>query len=180
MKTIIIMKENIETSGMPLYFKSGRQVQDAYVMITSWKERIVISAGYNHGEKDNHGRGEKISCPPEVIGGALLKYLESEGFQKEVLLENWEGIKWELCLLEKGEIFSGEEWIENSLTFFSKNGEECQKSSYEVATAEYESIPITEKNLGKLVKKAETFLSEGMFVTHLERTFQDVIDRINL
>ena len=184
MKKIIIEKENLEESGLPLYFKYSGQCnpQGACITIAPREEEIIISADYDLEVGSGHCTTaeynniiKSISCPAGVLGYALIEYLESEDFQEKIqeLCEGfeieWNGRNnigkwkneedWETCSryieaelldLEEGEVFDGQDWIEDGLTFFDEDGEEVDYL-WQASSAEYEKIPVIENNWSELV-----------------------------
>ena len=179
MKKIIIEKENLEESGLPLFRQYDGQCnpQGAYITIAPGEKEIIISADYDHEIGSGHCSFDEfnnivksISCPECVLGCSLIEYLESEDFQEKIqdlcegYEEGWNGnnnvgiwkneeesdtiiraIEAELLDLEEGEVFDGQDWIEDGLVFFDEDGEEVDYL-WQASSAEYEKIPVIGNN----------------------------------
>ena len=212
MKKIIIKKENLEESGLPLFrqYEGQCNPQDACITIAPGEKEIKISADYDHEVGSGHCTFDEfnnivksIPCPAGVLGDALIEYLESKKFQKKIQElcegfeiewngsnnvgkweneEDWENyrryIEIELLDLQIGDVYDGQDWIEEDTAFFDIDGEEVDYA-YQAIKAEYGDVPITEKNLGTLVAKAEDCICYDQLVLGIRDAFEAILEDLN-
>jgi len=209
--TIKIENEDL-IAPMYLQYDGQSQPQPAFVEIDPrGDDEITVSAEVNHNigpscsQDQFNGVVWSIPCNPYVLGKELADYLESEDFKAKVTElctdyscewdgSNWKGswnndvhtisesIHMDLMSLDGVEIFDGDEWIEDSITYYNDERDEVNYS-HEATKAIYDkqgkNIEVVKENIEAIAKDSEKYIDQScQLVEGIEEALMEIIEEL--